>query len=228
MSYMFWARHFLFVGFIMIVCFLFSYQDNSPPLPIRRQSSVKQNSPSSNNQVSTLICPTDMISIDGRFCIDQYESPNEKGEFPYVCSSAVDAESYCQSMNKRLCDIDEWKTACQGSSEKFCNDHKIGWKEVPWMSMYDEKVWDQFCWSSYKADRSGSNQECKSNYEIYDMLGNVSEWVKMPKGKYGYAMTGGYWYGSLQGAVSCSTTNQAHGKTFNTYEAGIRCCKDIQ
>ncbi len=88
-------------------------------------------------------CPTNMVSIEGRFCIDVYEASlvemlpdgteapyphylavdghdvravSEPHVFPQGFISEVQAQDACAASGKRLCRYDEWKTACMGPS----------------------------------------------------------------------------------------------------------------
>src|SRR5690242_1468861 len=46
-----------------------------------------------------------------RFCIDEYEYPNQKGGHPTWMVSWYDAQATCASLGKRLCYESEWVTA---------------------------------------------------------------------------------------------------------------------
>lgn len=91
-----------------------------------------------------LSCPSGMVSVRGKFCIDQYEaatnqirsvkskktvrkhSPykpvtdvlvkavSQRGRVPQAHISRNEAELACYMAGKRLCTDDEWKTACKG------------------------------------------------------------------------------------------------------------------
>lgn len=47
-------------------------------------------------------------------CIDQFEFPSLPCRYPMTWVTARDAESFCESMGKRLCDAHEWEGACAG------------------------------------------------------------------------------------------------------------------
>ena len=182
-------------------------------------------------------CPDDMVYIPYfNFCIDRYEAPNKKGAKPLAAQSAYQAVDYCKSIGKRLCAHAEWNISCTGLNKKTypygmsykkgtCNDNKTGWVPVPWNTM-GTPAWDKFCKAQYKGEPSGNREGCVSDYGVYDMTGNVAEWVVEPKNPHGYVVKGGYWYGVLQGTPSCGFVNPAHSPGFNSYEFGFRCCKD--
>jgi formylglycine-generating enzyme required for sulfatase activity len=75
---------------------------------------------------------------------------------------------------------------------------------------------------------SGSNVGCASEDGVYDLTGNVAEWVRRSfdhTNNYDHVMKGCYWAGCYGGAnPSCASTNPAHPSGFRSYEAGFRCC----
>ena len=181
-------------------------------------------------------CPDDMVYIEQfHYCIDRYEAPNKKGEYPFYAQTAFQAENYCQSVGKRLCTHVRWNTACIGPHWKTypygnlykkgtCNDDKTGWVPVPWKTMGTQQ-WLDWAKQQYKGEPSGNRPACVSDYGVYDMTGNVAEWVKEPANPHGFVVKGGYWYGVLQGTPTCGFVNPAHAPGFNSYEFGFRCCK---
>jgi hypothetical protein len=48
------------------------------------------------------------------FCIDRFEYPNKKGEYPVILVNFPESEALCKSAGKRLCSEDEWTFACEG------------------------------------------------------------------------------------------------------------------
>lgn len=184
-----------------------------------------------------LPCPEDMGYIEGHgYCMDKYEAPNQKGVKPFAAQTAFEAVNYCKSVGKELCTQEQWNIACEGPKHKLepygnvykrgtCNDDKLGWVPVPWQTMGTQQ-WLDWAASQYKGEPSGNRPACVSDYGIYDMTGNVAEWVVEPKNVHGYVVKGGYWYGVLQGNPTCGFVNPAHAPGFNSYEFGFRCCKE--
>jgi formylglycine-generating enzyme required for sulfatase activity len=63
-----------------------------------------------------------------------------------------------------------------------------------------------------------------SSFGIYDMQGNVEEWVASRPGRnLPGALMGGFWAKPWTG---CRGTNDAHEPGFQFYETGFRCCAD--
>jgi hypothetical protein len=186
-------------------------------------------------------CPADMAAV-GKVCVDRYEAPNEKGEMPYALQTAYDGEEWCAARGKRLCSEDEWVRACGGPrgrlfpygdayKEGVCNDDK-GWLVVRWKRLAHWPQDDALDEAAhlYRADMSGARSECVSAEGVYDLTGNVAEWVRrsQPSSRPGFdhVLKGCYWSGCFKDPhPTCAFTNGAHPGTFRTYEAGFRCCK---
>src|SRR5580692_6042191 len=56
--------------------------------------------------------------VHKRFCIDEYEYPNKKGERPLVMFKFPRAQQLCSAEGKRVCTETEWTTACEGPEYK--------------------------------------------------------------------------------------------------------------
>jgi sulfatase modifying factor 1 len=186
-------------------------------------------------------CPADMAAV-ASFCIDRYEAPNEKGEIPYALQTAYDGEVWCKARGKRLCTEDEWARACAGPDGRaypygddyrphVCNDDK-GWLEVSWKALAkwpQDAALDEAA-HLFDGDMSGARAECVSAEGVYDLTGNVAEWVRRsgppPHPGYDHVLKGCYWAGCYHNPrPNCTFHNGAHPGTFRTYEAGFRCCK---
>jgi Sulfatase-modifying factor enzyme 1 len=185
-------------------------------------------------------CPADMVAIDG-YCIDRYEAPNVKGELPFALQTAYDGEAWCGERGKRLCTQDEWVRACEGPRgrpfpygavhrDDVCDDDK-GWIVVHWKTLAKwphDAALDEAA-RLFRADMSGARAECVSAEGVYDLAGNVAEWVRKsaPSSRPGFdhVLKGCYWAACFKDPhASCEFTNGAHPGTFRTYEAGFRCC----
>jgi formylglycine-generating enzyme required for sulfatase activity len=188
-------------------------------------------------------CPTGMVRVKD-FCMDRFEAPNHKGAKPLAMQSANDADAWCAARHKRLCTEDEWIATCEGDEHRAypygkehvddrCNDDK------PWKQM-DEATLSR--WPSaesqahardiYQGTRSGSKRKCVSQDGVYDLTGNLEEWVVRSRehaNDWPYILIGCYWSGCYGGGKpTCHSTNNAHGPEFRFYETGFRCCKDAR
>ena len=114
--------------------------------------------------------------------------------------------------------------------EDVCNDDKawilVSWKALakwPRDAALDEAT------RLFQGDMSGARAECVSEEGVYDLTGNVAEWVRRskpsPRPGYDHVLKGCYWAGCYKDPQpNCEFTNAAHPGTFRTYEAGFRCC----
>jgi len=186
-------------------------------------------------------CPSGMVRVKD-FCVDRFEAPNHKGARPLAMQSANDAQAWCESHRKRLCTEDEWLQACEGDDKRAypygeehvddrCNDGKP-WKQVDeaTLAKWPAPEAQAHAKDLYQATRSGSRRRCVSSDGVYDMTGNVEEWVVRTKehaNDWPYLLVGCYWSGCYGGdKPTCRSTNSAHGPEFRFYETGFRCCKD--
>jgi formylglycine-generating enzyme required for sulfatase activity len=174
-------------------------------------------------------------ATDVRVCMDQYEAPNIRGSRPYVMKSFEDAERFCGERHKRTCTEQEWELACEGGEYRplaygwhvdrsICNSNK------QWIAFDVTKLNAQGATGKAELDKlwqgapSGQFTACASRFGVFDMMGNVEEWVRTRKGrKYPGALKGGFWAKPWTG---CRGTNDAHEPTFVFYETGFRCCAD--
>ena len=186
-------------------------------------------------------CPTNMARV-GESCVDRYEAPNRRRGKPLVMQTSAEAETWCESRKKRLCDEDEWIAACEGSQRRQypygashedgrCNDDKV-WRQVDeaTLAKWPAPEAKEHNLTLYQASRSGSKKGCKSENGVYDLTGNVEEWVVRTRGHtndFHHILVGCYWAGCYGGGKpTCKSSNSAHGPGFRFYETGFRCCKD--
>lgn len=186
-------------------------------------------------------CPADTVAFE-TFCMDRYEAPNERGALPLAMQSALDGEAWCADRGKRLCTEAEWVRACRGSSEcpypygeeyerGRCNDDET-WIAPRWdvLATWPSDAARAEAERLYQGEPSGSNEGCVSEDGVYDMTGNVAEWVRrsFPNStNYDHVLKGCYWSGCYGGTPpSCAFVNPAHPSGFRSYEAGFRCCAD--
>lgn len=210
-----------------------------PPESASPQAGLPEPQPPTQEPTALPSCPADMVAVSS-FCMDRYEAPNQAGVPPQAMLTAKDAADFCAARGKRMCTEAEWVRACQGPAgtafpygktyqRSRCNDDKV-WKVPSWTTL---GTWPSAAAQAeakrlYQADRSGSRTGCVSAEGVYDLTGNVAEWVvrSFPNSKnYDHVMKGCYWSGCYGGSSpSCGFVNPAHPGSFRTYEAGSRCC----
>jgi len=172
------------------------------------------------------------------FCMDRYEWPNTAGALPAYMASWYEAKSSCESIGKRLCTDTEWTLACEGPERQpypygdgyerdalACNvDKPYIWPHPE--KVFDPKTRDEELARLDQREPSGSRTSCVSPYGVYDMVGNVDEWVvNASQGGHPYVsgLKGGYW-GPVR--TRCRPMTTGHSETFRYYQIGFRCCGD--
>ena len=152
--------------------------------------------------------------------------------------SATIADLACRNAGKRLCTLDEWVLACRGQ----------GGHKFPYGDQYQEGRCNVFReshpgqilhhdMSTGHLDprlnlvegangpllrKTGATETCKSNWgsdAIYDMVGNLDEWVDAPVG----AFVGGFYARSTR--EGCDSKVSSHPRAYFDYSLGTRCCR---
>lgn len=176
-----------------------------------------------------------------RFCMDRYEYPNKVGEKPRVLVDFRDATRLCAEQGRRLCTPAEFNFACEGEEIQpyatgfdrdptKCNIDKEWRKKHRDLLPYDECMKNKPCADEFaKLDQRhaiGERTSCVSPFGIYDLNGNVNEWVFVPWGKSPFrgAIKGGWW-GPVRNR--CRPIVTSHDEKYNGYEVGFRCCRDV-
>jgi formylglycine-generating enzyme len=172
------------------------------------------------------------------FCIDRYEYPNEKGVYPAVMVSYIDAEQACKAEGKRLCTSSEWTFACEGEEKRpypygaerdatACNiDRPYRLPDMQAFS-YDQKISSEVERLDQRVP-SGSMDRCVSPFGVQDMTGNVDEWVvnERPDPEKNIDVSGlkGGYFGPIR--ARCRPMTNSHNRWFRFYQVGFRCCAD--
>ena len=69
---------------------------------------------------------------------------------------------------------------------------------------------------------TGHRAECTNAYGVYDMVGNLHEWVDDPDGTF----RGGYYMDTSKNGDGCSYQTTAHDFTYHDYSTDFRCYLD--
>lgn len=169
---------------------------------------------------------------------------NERGGHPQGYISGAQAEQACGRSGKRLCAPDEWKLACKGPDKMQygygakneagrCNDHG----RSPMMAIFglggdrsQAAKWTQERMNDPRLNQlagtvaaSGTYDGCTNAYGVYDMVGNLHEWVADPKGTF----VGGYFLDTHQNGDGCGYRTDAHAFWYHDYSTGFRCCANV-
>jgi hypothetical protein len=167
------------------------------------------------------------------------------GVFPQGYVSGLQASDACQRSGKRLCRPEEWRTACMGpnatvfpygnarepgrcndngrSGMEFFNPALDGKPEHRWMWGHDGNMIDpRLNQLEGTLARTGQRSGCTNDYGVYDMVGNLHEWVDDPDGTF----QGGYYLDTHINGDGCLYRTTAHPMSHLDYSTGFRCCAD--
>jgi PKD repeat protein len=169
--------------------------------------------------LTVVICPDGMAGVKTGsarpFCIDKYEYPNAKGHVPAQNATFADAEAACKKENKRLCTSDEWERACRGRNNLPYPQPTSQYTGEPCNVLAPKQ-------ESSHVSQSGSHDDCRSTYGVYDMNGNVAEWTSPARNGSAFVY-GGSWLFPKEKAVCSSKIELAASKAYPY--VGFRCCK---
>ncbi|HTQ03658.1 MAG TPA: SUMF1/EgtB/PvdO family nonheme iron enzyme [Polyangiaceae bacterium] len=192
-----------------------------------------------------------------------FVAESRAGVKPQGYVSQIEAASACENAGKRLCSLTEWYHACRGDKNTLfpygpayvvgrCNVNKPHLLSIlhgadPREWKYDEGFNDP---ELDKRDgflaETGAYGECVSSAGIYDLVGNLHEWVadrvdasmahKIPltagiRAKLGVnqgkgVFMGGFFSTLNQHGEGCDFITMAHEPGYHDYSTGFRCCKD--
>ena len=68
--------------------------------------------------------------------------------------------------------------------------------------------------------KTGEHSSCTNGYGVYDMVGNLHEWVDDPDGTF----QGGYYLDTHLNGDGCTYRTVAHAASYHDYSTGFRCC----
>jgi len=180
-------------------------------------------------------------AIDGRE--KRMRAVSKRGVIPQGYISGLQAKQACEASGKRLCTPREWLKACRGPKETLfpygdaresgtCNDggrriHPV-WevgkalvipKQKLWREGMNEPLINQLEGTLLP---TGSLEGCKNEWGVYDMVGNLHEWVDDPAGTF----QGGYFMDTTKNGDGCKYATTAHSFDYHDYSTGFRCCMD--
>lgn len=233
-------------------------------------------------------CPEEMAQV-GRFCVDRYEAHlvtaaadgvlrpvshsqrphsgvryearSAPGMFPQGYISRVESQAACKNAGKRLCTMNEWRRACQGSrwaTYPYGNRREVGRCNSGKAHLLQARFGNNA--SLWKYDehfnnprlneepgflaKAGEHEECTGDTTIFDMVGNLHEWVsdrvgdelvrkmdeentsrrKQPWHEGNGVFMGGFFSTNNELGPGCKYTTIAHEPAYHDYSTGFRCC----
>ncbi|NRA35921.1 MAG: SUMF1/EgtB/PvdO family nonheme iron enzyme [Polyangiaceae bacterium] len=166
---------------------------------------------------------------------------SERSQIPNGYINAVLAKTACENAGKRLCTSEEWVRACRGESGR----------QFPYSDVYRPEICNVFGSvhpaRALHSDTSmghldprlnlvqvdgrtvlqpaGGTSECASEWgddQIYDMVGNVDEWVSDADGVF----RGGFYARATK--EGCEAKVTVHSPEYFDYSTGFRCCRSAQ
>ncbi len=206
---------------------------------------VKRNKASYVSKRCLKFAPSKCVAskVHVAYCMDRFEFPNRVGELPRILTSWRQAKKLCEADGKRLCTADEFNFACEGPemlpyvygherrSGDPCNtDREYRFPDMSrQLKTYDRCMETPRCKAEIERldqrERIGDRKTCVSWAGVYDLNGNVNEWVDLPSEKppNRSGLKGGWW-GPIR--CACRPLVTFHKEEDYGYEQGFRCCKD--
>jgi hypothetical protein len=179
---------------------------------------------------------------------DQVMAVSRPNVLPQGYINEVQSAHACARAGKRLCKLDEWRAACGGTEHRqypygktrhtrTCNDYDGGHPH-PVMQLFNQvaapgtprsDMWNT-TWMNdprlHEAERgllpTGASSNCTNDYGVYDMVGNLHEWVDDSTGSF----AGGFFMDTRINGEGCAYLTTAHAVTYHDYSTGFRCCAD--
>ena len=199
-----------------------------------------------------------------------YERP-EAGKFvaesrlgvkPQAYISQIEATAACENAGKRLCSLAEWYDVCSGSARRIypyaksfekgrCNSGKPHLLSL--LHGSSARDWSYAEFNDPELNRrsgflalTGEYAGCATPEGVYDMVGNLHEWVadlvdktlvtKLPvadvirrrigKTKGNGIFMGGFYSTTNEHGPGCTFITAAHEPGYHDYSTGFRCCSD--
>lgn len=187
--------------------------------------------------------------VDGKE--SQMVAVSRKDQKPQGYISGQQAARACENAGKRLCSASEWQAACRGPEHTrypygdtrragVCNDrfdkptgHPVTrlFKQTKAPGDKPKKMWSPAFMNDPRLHElsdtvapTGSFEECTNGYGVFDMVGNLHEWVADPKGTF----LGGFFMDTRINGEGCEYRTTAHHFGYHDYSTGFRCCADAR
>jgi hypothetical protein len=181
------------------------------------------------------------MAIDGNE--SRVRAVSKPNVIPQGYISGEQAAAACRASGKRLCTAGEWESACRGPAQTqfpygearrtgACNDDiravhpvvevaaSLGLSpEGLWRDSMNNPLINQLPSSLL---HTAERVECTNAYGVFDMVGNLHEWVDDPSGTF----RGGFYMDTTHNGDGCSYQTTAHNFRYHDYSTGFRCCMD--
>ena len=172
----------------------------------------------------------------------RYKAVSRRGVTPQGYISQVQARAACAAAGRRLCTESEWERACKGPSPTQwpygparvpgrCNDDGVN--PVPRLFRGGDVFHDgpmndpRLNTLPRSLARTGAHPRCRGRYGVFDMVGNLHEWVEATRGGRG-VFRGGFYADVLVNGHGCDYATRAHSPGYHDYSTGFRCCANAR
>jgi protein-disulfide isomerase/uncharacterized membrane protein/thiol-disulfide isomerase/thioredoxin len=139
------------------------------------------------------------------------------------------AREACAAAGKRMCSAREWLSACRGAlatdddGDGAFHDDYIEGSLYPYGPSYEaRRCNDQLHRAVGRARPAGAHSRCSTPDGVYDLTGNLSEWVGEEPGE--ALQLGGAFFAADK--ASCGAAVDVFGPAFENIHTGFRCCAD--
>ena len=147
-----------------------------------------------------------------------------RADHPMNCVDYFAAEQYCAFAAGRICSEDEWLAACRGAADR----------PFPYGDSYDAAACNASPSGSPGGNgapstaRAGSYAGCGGGLAgLFDMAGNVWEWVDACQDDYCKFRGGAYLTNQpVERFAGCGLPCSGNRKAARLVTVGIRCCRD--
>lgn len=166
------------------------------------------------------------VRVHKEFCIDRFEYTALSEILPKVNVNFYDAEKLCAKDGKRLCKETEWEFAC-GGEESLPHTTGLTRPGLRILNLCNFDIEHHLGMIDHLNDYRKPSSDllgCVSPFGVFNMNGNVDEWVQKDKSvsEYNSVLRGGWW-GPLRNRCRAATTK--HSEIYKGSQVGTRCCK---
>ena len=192
------------------------------PEPIEYQSQTAQ-----PTDTQHMVYIEDPEHLQNGYWIDVFEFPNRPNQAPLATVSFIEAQTQCNESGKRLCTAYEWRRACLGKQQLRFGYANAYEQERCHTSLSISSGHSSMMNAREWLSESGQKQHCQTD-GVYDLIGNLEEWVLDDWQGRGGSLEGGAWY-TYREYADCSGeySRQPDYRTplnREVYSAGFRCC----
>ncbi|HYB97898.1 MAG TPA: SUMF1/EgtB/PvdO family nonheme iron enzyme [Candidatus Limnocylindrales bacterium] len=146
-----------------------------------------------------------------------------KAQHPVNCINHGGATALCEHLGGRLCSSTEWLAACRGGEDRA----------FPYGAAFEPAACQTGSYEHAAAGGrgtvpAGSMKDCQGGIPgLFDMSGNVSEWVSDCNGTY-CKFRGAAYAGNepVEYFAGCGDVCSGNENTLQSGTVGVRCCRD--